>query len=210
MFHIEYLLPIVALWHTITNEVRKFKEDHTVANNIVCAIHSLVYILHYNYNYDRVEYAIHVSIGYYIYDLLYILQCLQANASGSNIRQRTPFIVHHITGTYLLYNMLTNHNTGPLLESYYVLEASNLMLYLSYHLHKEYRSHKTLISFSEFIQLLWYSYYRVYVFSMLLYHNQPRFFELSRTSQCFIIVIYLMGFAWTCKLVKRNIANYLA
>lgn len=217
MLNIEYLLPLIAFWHTITSEVRKYKHDHTVANNIVCAIHSFVYILHYNYNYN-IDYAIHATIGYYIYDLFYIIQCIRASASASasasltahHFQQRAPYIVHHLIGIYLLYDTLTSDNTGPILESYYVLEASNVMLYLSYHLHKEYRAHKTLISFAEFIQLLWYSYYRIYMFSMLLYHNQPRFIEFSRMSQCMIVVIYLMGVTWTCKLVKRNIANYLA
>lgn len=214
MLNIEYLLPLLAFWRTITSEVGKYKHDHAVANNIVCAIHSFVYILHYNYNYNM-DYAIHASIGYYIYDLFYLFQCIRAAASSSSslttyhIQQRAPYMVHHFIGIYLLYDTLTSDNTGPLLESYYFLEASNLMLYLSYHLHKEYRAHKTLISFAEFIQLLWYSYYRVYMFSTLIYHNQSRFFEFSQTSQCFIVVIYLMGIVWTCKLVKRNIANYL-
>lgn len=209
------LIPILTFWRTITAEIRKYKQDHTVANNIVSAIHSLFYILHYNYNYNM-DYAIHASIGYYIYDIFYIFQCIRASSASASsattqcVQQRAPYIVHHLIGLYLLYDTLTSDNTGPLLDAYYFLEASNLMIYLSYHLHKEYRAHKTLISYAEFIQLLWYSYYRVYMFSMLVYYNQPRFFEFSRTSQCCIVVIYLMGLVWTCKLVKRNIANYLA
>jgi hypothetical protein len=215
MINIFFLIPVVAFWRTITAEIRKYKQDHTVANNIVSTIHSLFYIFHYNYNYNM-DYAIHASIGYYIYDLFYIFQCIRAASAASSsattqcVQQRTPYIIHHLIGLYLLYDTLTSDNTGPLLDSYYFLEASNLMLYLSYHLHKEYRAHKTLISFAEFIQLLWYSYYRVYMFSSLVYNDQPRFFEFSRTSQCCIVVIYLMGLVWTCKLVKRNIANYLA
>jgi hypothetical protein len=214
MLNIEYLLPLIAFWRTLTSEVGKYKHDHAVANNIVCAIHSILYMIQYNYN-TTFNYTIHVSIGYYIYDLFYLFQCIRAASSSSSLtahhfQQRAPYIVHHLIGIYLLYDTLTSDNTGPLLESYYVLEASNLMLYISYHLHKEYRAHNTLISFAEFIQLLWYSYYRVYAFSLLLYHNQPRFFEFSRTSQCCIVVIYMMGLVWTCKLAKRNIANYLA
>ena len=217
MIHIEYLIPLLAFWRTITSEIGKYKHDHTVANNIVCAIHSFVYILHYNYNYNM-DYAIHASIGYYIYDLFYIFQCIRASSSSSasssassatthQLQQRAPYIIHHLIGTYLLYDTLMSDNTGPLLHAYYLLEASNIMIYVSYHLHKEYRAYKTVISFAEFIQLLWYSYYRVYMFSSFLYHNQPRFFEFSRFSQCFIIILYTMGVVWTCKLVKRNIGN---
>ncbi len=214
MLHIEYLLPLLAFWRTITSEIRKYKPDHAVANNIVCAIHSFVYILHYNYHYNM-DYAIHASIGYYIYDLFYIFQCIRASSSSSSatthqLQQRAPYIIHHLIGTYLLYDTLMSDNTGPLLESYYFLEASNLMVYISYHLHKEYRAYNTVISFAEFVQLLWYSYYRVYRFSSLLYNDQPRFFEFSRISQCFIVILYTMGIVWSCKLVKRNIANYLA
>lgn len=214
MIHIEYLIPLLAFWHTITAEVRKYKHDHAVANNIVCAIHSFVYILHYNYNYNM-DYAIHASAGYYIYDLFYIFQCIRASSSASSassatthqLQQRAPYIIHHLIGTYLLYDTLMSDNTGPLLHAYYLLEASNIMIYVSYHLHKEYRAYKTVISFAEFIQLLWYSYYRVYRFSSLVYNDQPRFFEFSRTSQCFIVILYTMGVVWTCKLVKRNIGN---
>jgi len=215
MLHIEYLIPLLAFWRTITSEIRKYKHDHTVANNIVCAIHSFVYIIHYNYNYNM-EYAIHASAGYYIYDLFYIFQCIRASSSASSasssatthqLQQRAPYIIHHLIGTYLLYDTLISDNTGPLLHAYYLLEVSNIMIYVSYHLHKEYHTYKTVISFAEFIQLLWYSYYRVYLFSNFLYHNQPRLFEFSRMSQCFIVILYTIGIMWTCKLVKRNIGN---
>jgi hypothetical protein len=214
MLNIEYLLPLIAFWRTLTSEVGKYKHDHAVANNIVSAIHSILYMIQYNYN-TTFNYTIHASIGYYIYDLFYLFQCIRASSSSSSMtahhfQQRAPYIVHHLIGIYLLYDTLITDNTGPLLESYYFLEASNLMIYVSYHLHKEYRTHKTLISFAEFIQLLWYSYYRIYLFSMLLYHNQPRFVAFSRTSQCMIVILYTMGVVWTCKLIKRNIANYLA
>lgn len=130
-----------------------------------------------------------------------------SSATTHQLQQRAPYIIHHLIGTYLLYDTLMSDNTGPLLHAYYLLEASNIMIYVSYHLHKEYRAYKTVISFAEFIQLLWYSYYRVYRFSSLVYNDQPRFFEFSRTSQCFIVILYTMGVVWTCKLVKRNIGN---
>lgn len=212
MINIFFLIPIITFWRSLFTEIHKYKPDHSVANNIASFIHSVVYIFHYYYSYNM-NYAIHASIGYYIYDLFYIFQCIRAASSATTqrcIQQRAPYIVHHLIGICLLYDTLTSNNTGPLLDAYYFLEASNLMIYLSYHLHKEYRDHTTAISIVEFIQLLWYSYYRIYLFSMLLYHNQPRFFEFSRTSQCMIVVIYLMGLVWTCKLAKRNIANYLA
>lgn len=160
------------------------------------------------------NYALHVCFGFYIYDIFYIFQCIRAatgsaSSSAQIRRQHAPYILHHLIAMYLLYDTITTpYNTGPLLESYYFLEASNVLLYLSYHIHKEYPSHQSLISFTEFAQLLWYSYYRVYRFSMLLYYNQPRFFEFTRVSQVAIIVIYVMGVAWTCKLAKRNIGNY--
>ncbi len=212
MLHIEYLLPLIAFWRTITSEIRKYKDDHAVANNIVCAIHSFVYIIHYNYNYNM-NYAIHASAGYYIYDLFYIFQCIRSLSSSSathQIQQRIPYIIHHLIGIYLLYDTLISDNTEPLLHAYYLLEVSNIMIYVSYHLHKEYLTYKTVISFAEFIQLLWYSYYRVYLFSNFLYYNQARFFEFSRFSQCFIVILYTMGIMWSCKLAKRNIGNYLA
>ena len=100
MLHIEYLIPIFALWHTITTEVRKYKHDPGVANNMVSAIHCVSYIAQYTNIPDR-NYTIHVSIGYYTYDLLYLMYALYAKTT-TQVKQYTIYVFHHVFASYIL------------------------------------------------------------------------------------------------------------
>jgi hypothetical protein len=210
MLNLLHLLPIIAFWHTITTEIKKHKQDPGVANNMVSAIHCVSYIVQYNFNYNM-NYTIHVSIGYYIYDLIYLIRSIYAantnHAIKSSARLPTIFAIHHIVGMYLLYDMLILENAGPLPQIYNLAEISNLMLYVSSHLYKEYPTHKYAISVSEFIQLIWYSYFRIIQVSVVIYQNKSFFVEYSVVCNCCFIMLYAMSIAWTGKLVKKNIVN---
>jgi hypothetical protein len=177
---------------------------------MVSAIHCVSYIVQYNFNYNM-NYTIHVSIGYYIYDLIYLIQSIYASnanhAIKSSARLPTIFAIHHIVGMYLLYDMLILENAGPLPQIYNLAEISNLMLYVSSHLYKEYPTHKYAISVSEFIQLIWYSYFRIIQVSVVIYQNKSFFVEYSVVCNCCFIMLYAMSIAWTGKLVKKNIVN---
>jgi len=175
MLRIEYLIPIFALWHAITTEVRKYKPDHGVANNMVSAIHCFGYIISYQMVQDR-NYIIHVSIGYYIYDLLYLLYALYAKKT-SQPNQYIIYVFHHFIGLYMLHNTLTDVNIEIFLYIYYLAELSNITLYASYHIRKEYPERRDVLRISEFIQLLWYSYIRLFRSSIILYLNEFPFFE---------------------------------
>jgi len=214
MLNLLHLIPIITFWHTITTEIKKHKPNTDVVNNMVSAIHCVGYIVQYNYNYSynySMNYAIHVSIGYYIYDLIYLLRSIYAThtnpAIKSSARLSTIFAIHHIVGMYLLYDMLILENTGPLSQIYNLAEISNLMLYVSSHLYKEYYTHKNVISISEFIQLIWYSYFRIIQVSVVIYQQKSFFIEYSVTCNCCFIMLYAMSIAWTGKLVKKNIVN---
>jgi hypothetical protein len=212
MIHIEYLLPIIAFWHTITAEVRKYKEHPGLANNMVSAIHCSLYLLQYHYNHDdksRMNYTIHVSIGYFIYDLVYILRTIYI----ATINRESPpqnhvvYVFHHIIGLYLLNDTLTSIYGDSILHAYYFAEISNLTLYTSYHLRKEYPNHKTITVVFDVFQLIWYSYFRIIKISLLLYDNAAQFFHYTFAGQACLVIIHTMGILWTCALIKKNIAN---
>ncbi len=212
MLHIEYLLPIIAFWHTITTEIRSYKQHPGVVNNMVSAIHCSLYLLQYHYNHDdrsRMNYAVHVSIGYFIYDLLYIIHAIYiANLT----RQKPPqnyymYVFHHMIGLYVLHNTLTNIYADTILQAYYFAEISNLTLYTSYHLRKEYPNHKTITIVFDAFQLLWYSYFRIIKISQLLYANAGQFFDYTLAGQACVVILHIMGILWTCALMKKNIGN---
>ena len=212
MIHIEYLLPILAFWHTITTEVRKYKEHPGVANNMVSAIHCSLYLLQYQFNHDdklAMKYTIHVSFGYFIYDLIYILHTIY----NATIKRQPPpqnhvvYVFHHILGLYILNDTLTSIYSDSILHAYYFAEISNLTLYTSYYLRKEYPNHKTITVVFDAFQLIWYSYFRIIQISLLLYDNASQFFDYTLAGQASLVIIHTMGILWTCALIKKNIAN---
>ena len=212
MLHIEYLLPIIAFWHTITAEVRKYKQHTGVANNMVSAIHCSLYLLQYHYNHDdksRMNYTVHVSIGYFIYDLLYILRSIYIARVNREppAQNHVVYVFHHIIGLYLLNDTLTSIYADTLLYAYYFAEISNITLYTSYHLRKEYPNHKTITVVFDVFQLLWYSYFRIIKTSLLGYANIAQFFEYTLVGQSCLIILHTMGILWMCALIKKNIAN---
>lgn len=210
MLNFGYIFPLVCFWNTITNEISKYKQEE-ISNNIVSLIHCLLFMAHHNYDYN-VEYTVHASIAYYTHDLLYIMSMIYKFKSGSELKKRYPFIIHHIFAIYLLKHSLTieRESREHLLHGYNILETSNIMLYISYHLNKEYGNYLHLNIISEFFQLLWYSYYRVTKFSLYVYSNKIHFFQFHSVTQCAIVAIYCMGIVWSYKLVKKNIKNFNA
>jgi hypothetical protein len=210
--NVGFLIPIVCFWHTLTTEVTKYKPS-AVTNNIVSFIHCISFILHYNYEYN-LDYATHISIGFYIYDLLYIFSRIyrrSANHEAKNeFKKRAPFIIHHLAGMYVLNASLSGEGQEHILYAYNILEKSNIMIYISYHLHKEYAHYLRLNILSEFCQLLIYSYYRLIDLSFFIYNHQIQFVRYQYVTQFLIIALYCMGYAWSYNLIKKNRANFYA
>ena len=202
--NIEYILPLVAFWHTISSQIATYKPP-AIANNMVSFIHCISFIGHYNYDYNM-SYAIHISIGFYFYDLLYIFS--QICKEKSELKQRAPFVIHHIAGIYVLNAILLGESQEHILGGYIILEKSNIMLYISYYLRKQYAEYYNLNILSDFIQLLSYSYYRLFALSSFIYNNRVPFSQFHFMTQFLIIGIYCMGYAWSYRLFQKNIANY--
>ena len=179
---------------------------------MVSAIHCSLYLLQYHYNHDdksRMNYTVHVSIGYFIYDLLYILRSIYIATINREppAQNHVVYVFHHIIGLYILNDALTSIYADALLRAYYLAEISNITLYTSYHLRKEYPNHKTFTVVFDVFQLLWYSYFRIIKTSLLCYDNAAQFFEYTLMGQSCIVIIHTMGILWTCALIKKNIAN---
>lgn len=206
MLNISYIIPLICFWQTITNEISKYKQE-LISNNIISFIHCLLFMAHHNYDYN-VDYAAHMSIGYYTYDLIYIFTCIYKVKSKDEFKQRFPFILHHLIGIYLLNASQTGESKYHLLYGYNILETSNIMLYVSYHLRKEYGNYLHLNILSEFFQLLWYSYFRIIKLSLFIYTNKTFFLQLYLTTRVVVIILHFMGIIWTYKLVKKNIKNF--
>ena len=206
--NVGFLIPIVCFWHTISTEISKYKPS-AVTNNIVSFIHCISFIGHYHYNYN-LDYATHISIGFYIYDLFYICSCITTATTtvSKEFKRRLPFILHHLAGMYILNAALREDIQEHVLYAYHILEKSNIMIYISYHLHKEYSHYVRLNNISEFAQLLIYSYYRLCDLSLFVYYRRNHFFQFPYIIQFLITAVYCMGFMWSYNLVKKNVRNF--
>ena len=206
MFNISYVIPIICFWNSLLKEILKYKQEST-GKNIVHLIHSLIFILHHNYNYN-IDYATHISIGFYTYDLMYIISSILKMKTKNNFIKHFPYIIHHLIAIYLLNVSFKIESKQIVLRGYNIVEMSNIMLYVSHHIHKEYNDRLEINVVSEFIQLLWYSYFRIIQFFSFAYEHKMHFFHFSFTTQTAIVMLYFMGVIWSCKLTKKNISNY--
>jgi hypothetical protein len=204
--NLSYLIPIVCFWHTISTEIAKYKPP-AITNNIVSFIHCISFIGHYHYDYN-LDYATHISIGFYIYDLFYIWSCIATATASKELKRRIPFILHHLAGMYILNAALREDIQEHVLYAYHILEKSNIMIYISYHLHKEYAQYVRINNISEFAQLLIYSYYRLIELSLFVYYRRNHFFQFPYMIQFLITAVYCMGFMWSYNLVRKNVRNF--
>ena len=221
--NIEYILPLVTFWHTISSQIAKYNSPE-ITNNAVSLIHSVSFIAHYNYDYNM-NYAVHASIAFFIYDLLYIMRRVflsyryhryhrdddpypHPHNHRHELNKQLPFIAHHIAGIYILYSAITIANGRYILDAFLILEKSNIMIYVSYHLHKQYREYTRINAISEFVQLMTYTYYRLFALSVFIYDRRLTLFTYPYITQFLVLLVWSMGYVWSYRLLKKNIANY--
>ena len=221
--NLEYILPLVTFWNAISSHFAKYRPPE-ITNNAVSLIHSVSFIAHYNYDYNM-NYAVHASIAFFIYDLLYIMRRVflsyryhryhrdddpypHPHNHRHELNKQLPFIAHHIAGIYILYSAITIANGRYILDAFLILEKSNIMIYVSYHLHKQYREYTRINAISEFVQLMTYTYYRLFALSVFIYDRRLTLFTYPYITQFLVLLVWSMGYVWSYRLLKKNIANY--
>jgi hypothetical protein len=204
MFKIEYIIPVVMSYHLLFLELLKYKKEE-VSKNIIHIINSIIFILSHTYNNEMI-YITNVTIGFYIYDLIYLTRLILK--SSNNLKHHASYIIHHIVGIKILYCSLYNPYIALTWKGYNILEISNIMLYISYHIHKEHKSNNNLLYIADFIELIWYSYYRIIDLSFFLYGIRNQIYEQTFAIYVSVVIIYLMGVSWSYKLLAVNIKNY--
>ena len=230
------IIPIMAAWHLSFMEISKHKPE-AVSKNLNHLLHSLIFIAHYANDYN-LSYATHISIGFYLYDTVYLMQsamqlfCVasvekimqkatatakatateatatEATATGATAKATAPYLLHHAITIYLLNLAITEPvYAASMLHGCYILEASNIMLYVSYHVRKEHADRKELIMLSELVQLGWYTYYRIFKLTAFLYTIRAEAFQLGLGGCAMLATVYAMGVLWSYKLLIKNMRN---
>ena len=204
MFNIGYVIPIVMSCHLLFLELLKYKTEE-VSKNIIHFINGVIFILSHNYNNDMV-YITHVTIGFYIYDIIYLVRTIVK--TNKKLKHSAPFLIHHILTISTLYNSLYTPYFSTMWKGYSIFEMSNLMIYVAYHIHKEYTNNKQIIYITDFIQVIWYSYYRIIKVSFFYYNIRHELYEQTVVFCTILFILYLMGIFWSYKLTMKNIKNY--
>ena len=149
--------------------------------------------------------SLNFSIGYFLYDLYYIL-----NFDKMNIL-RYCYIYHHLGALYIIYNSYLISSVPLILLAG---ELSNIPSYYIYHnLHLDYKtkeSEKEIIKYKN-IQKYLYGFIRVPVMSYLMYDitsstvKSTQNFFTSPYLGLFIagFPVYLMGLGWAYQLFKN-------
>lgn len=202
MLHPTHLIPIMAAWHLSFTEISKHKPAR-IGKNINHLMHTLIFLLHYAYNYEM-EHAMHVSIGFFSYDIIYM-------ALHDGIRRNASYILHHGITIYMLHLTFVDPSCAePIMKGYAILESSNIMLYVSYHVQKEWPDRTAWIQASEFVQMLVYVYYRIFRLTAFMYDMREELRAAGGIVFAMIASLYVMGATWSHRLVMKNVQHYAA
>jgi hypothetical protein len=202
MLHPTHLIPIMAAWHLSMTEISKYTSA-PIGKNINHLLHTLIWLLHYTQTYEM-EHATHISIGFFSYDIIYLL-------CHADLSRNALYILHHGIAIYLLNVTIIQPNRAEsILKGYSILESSNIMLFVSYHVQKKWPHRQAWVHASEFVQLLWYMYYRIFKMTIFLYQNREEVFMLGNYGHAMVASVYLMGVMWSCKLIIKNVQHFAA
>lgn len=204
MFNINYVIPIILSFNFILTELLKYKNEK-MSKNITGLIYTVIFIIHHSYA-DDLEYEVHISIGYYIFDLYYMVKIILQDKTKLGVNMN--YIIHHIISLYILYKSFDSKNFELILNGYYIFQNSNIVLYTSYYIHKEYPNDIKIKGINDFVQFIWYSYYRIIKMLYYLYYYRDAFFNIGWSLNITIFIIYMMGVLWSYKLLIQNINNY--
>lgn len=196
-------LPIfVLLWHFSFHLINKYHKHHDVSKNINHLIHALLFVLfHKTIKLNMIPYLIDLSIGFYIYDVFFIFYKLALEKE--KLIRHVPYLIHHslaFFGLVLAKNVELQNYT---LTYYYLLEYSNFMIYISYHINKRYPEYKNLLLVSQCFQYIWYSYFRIGQF--IIYTTQISDIILEQHISIFLVLLLLfsMGLIWSYNLFLK-------
>lgn len=169
-----------------------------IINNYIHLIHAVFVLIGYNYNIFNI--IVNISTGFLIADAFKLIFI------DSPIK-KLPFILHHIIAISVLYlinqKFKNLHNFG--MNVFYALEFSNISLYINYLIIKS-SNNRYLLLVVTLVQLLWYSYFRLFIFTKEIINFQEAILNANAISiYIFISIIFLMGLYWSGSLcVKVN------
>jgi len=211
MYSLLFLLFSIGGWWTAFHYIRQYWNQNTaIVKNAVHFIHALFFIVFYKGSNTPIAITNSVlcSIGFYCFDTIYLLR--QCTLDVINVKRNAVYLVHHTIATYGLWLAFIDHYRHEILHFYYLLEYSNFLLYISYHMHKAYPEYKNAILVSECFQFVWYSYFRIVRFVLYFVQVRNDYFEINHLFiQIGLILLFVMGIFWSLSLFKKCASGLL-
>ena len=173
-----------------------------IVKNVTHFFHAILFIFLYKIvDHSIIDYPIILSFGFYFCDLFYILHNIVIKTE--KFIRRLPYLVHHFITNYALYIALNNYCREQILYIFYILEYSNLVLYIGYHIQKQYSTYKNLILVVQCFQFVWYTYFRVIRFVIYMFNIFAIFYNVYLSIQLVAIILFLMGVTWSWKIFQK-------
>lgn len=199
-YNIEFIkknIIVPARYYILFNIIEKIyrqKWNKSQSRNFICLTHAICSVaLNLNYNLHFYEYSKNISIGYFIYDIIFALRYDKYNIT------QLFYHYHHLTSIYII-NQNPKYYLGD--KILFWAELSNIPSYLVYyHLHKEVIDKKKVI-FWKNIQKYVYAFIRIPILGNFLYKSLK--IAPNKTPTLTTIPVYLLGIFWTFKLFKQS------
>ena len=159
----ELTIVLYSLFFYKLNKHIHFKVNTKRARNYVSFIHSLVLstMLHYNTNHIFTNIILPFSVAYFLHDTVYIFNnCLQ---------REKLYVYHHLVCLYIYYCVYMNRNSELLLRMMFIGECSNFFTYIMYDLIKQQKQNTKVFYYTQILQFLWFSYFRIFKMSCFAY-----------------------------------------
>jgi hypothetical protein len=168
-------------------------DSEKITDNFVSATHSIgSIILNALYLYTSKEYLINISCmysySYFIYDT-YLISFKKTGYSYS---------IHHISALIIIEDMLNNINRDFLVYLFIIAEISNLPNYYVYHKLKCDSSND--LKYTKLLQLLWFSYFRIYVYSYCI--KSVVYSVHHKLTTFMLLLVYFAGAYWSFGQIK--------
>ena len=160
------------------------------SRNYVSFYHSLSCILNIFFQPHFYDIIVPLSRGYFIFDSFYILL--------NSIKTEKLYLYHHLV-MFVFLNELYNSKSALLLHVLYIGEVSNIFTYIVYDLIKRNYFDDILFVF-KFIQLIWFSFFRLFYTTNLLFYNFDEFYTF--VSFYPLLSLYFLAYVWSFTQLK--------
>jgi len=199
-----FLFSIGGWWAAFHYLRRYWNQNTAIVKNAVHFIHALFFIVFYKGSNTQtaITDSVMCSMGFYCFDTIYLLR--QCALDVINIKRHAVYLIHHMIAAYGLWLAFIDQNRHEILHFYYLLEYSNFLLYISYHMHKACPEYKNAILVSECFQFVWYSYFRIVRFVLYFVQIRNAYFEMNYPLiQLGLILLFFMGLFWSFALFTK-------